>query len=221
MSRSVIIVAGGNGTRMKSSVPKQFLILKKKPLLFYTLKAFYDFDPLINIILVLPEKSIDLWKTLCTKHEINISHNIVHGGETRFQSVKNGLKSIPEQGIVAIHDGVRPFVSEQTIKNCFDGAKRNGNAIPVIGLIDSIRESINEKSISRNREKFSLVQTPQTFTASIIKKAYQQEYSAAFTDDASVLETTGSEIFLVEGNRENIKITTRFDFLVAKALLQS
>jgi len=221
MSRSVIIVAGGTGARMQTSVPKQFLILKKKPLLFYTLKAFFDFDPLIKITLVLPEKNVVLWSKLSKKYELNISHKVIFGGQTRFQSVKNGLDSISDEGIVAIHDGVRPFVSAQTIKNCFDGAQRNGNAIPVIGLIDSIREHEHEKSFSRNREKFTLVQTPQTFETALIKNAYKQEFSPLFTDDASVLEATGKEIFLVEGNRENIKITNKFDLLVAKAILQS
>lgn len=220
MSRSVIIVAGGSGTRMQTSVPKQFLILKKKPLLFYTLKAFYDFDPLIRIVLVLPEKNVALWKELNQKYKLTIPHETIHGGTTRFQSVKNGLDSISNEGFVAIHDGVRPFVSLQTIKNCFDGAQRNGNAIPVISLVDSIRESNQKKSFSRNRENYSLVQTPQTFETLLIKNAYKQEFSTLFTDDASVLESSGEDIFLVEGNKENIKITTQFDLLVAKAILQ-
>jgi 2-C-methyl-D-erythritol 4-phosphate cytidylyltransferase len=221
MSRSVIIVAGGSGTRMQTSVPKQFLILKKKPLLFYTLKAFYDFDPLIKIILVLPEKNVLLWNSLVKKYELNIPHRVIIGGDSRFHSVKNGLDSISNEGIVAIHDGVRPFVSKQTIKNCFEGAQKNGNAIPVIALIDSIREHQNNKSYSRNRDNFSLVQTPQTFDVDLIKNAYKQEYCNLFTDDASVVESFGKEIYLVEGNKENIKITTQFDLLVAKTVLQS
>ena len=220
MSRSVIIVAGGSGTRMQTSVPKQFLILKKKPLLYYTLKAFYDFDPLLKIILVLPEKNIAYWNKLKHNYKITIPHEIVCGGTTRFQSVKNGLASISDEGMVAIHDGVRPFVSAQTIKNCFDGANSNGNAIPAIGLVDSIREYDQKKSYSRNRENYTLVQTPQTFVTLHLKRAYDQEFSELFTDDASVLESAGEDIFLVEGNKENIKITTKFDLLVAKALLQ-
>jgi 2-C-methyl-D-erythritol 4-phosphate cytidylyltransferase len=220
MSRSVIIVAGGIGTRMQTSVPKQFLILKKKPLLYYSLKAFYDFDPLIKIILVLPEKNIAYWNKLKHNYKITIPHEIVCGGTTRFQSVKNGLANISDEGMVAIHDGVRPFVSAQTIKNCFDGANSNGNAIPVIGLVDSIREHVQKKSYSRNRENYTLVQTPQTFVTLHLKRAYEQEFSELFTDDASVLESAGEDIFLVEGNMENIKITTKFDLLFAKALLQ-
>lgn len=220
MSRTVIIVAGGSGTRMQTSVPKQFLILKKKPLLYYTLKAFYDFDPLLKIILVLPEKNIAYWNKLKHKYKITIPHEIVCGGTTRFNSVKNGLARISNEGMVAIHDGVRPFVSAQTIKNCFDGANSNGNAIPVISLVDSIRENDQKKSYSRNRENYTLVQTPQTFSALLLKKAYEQEFSELFTDDASVLESAGEDIFLVEGNKENIKITTKFDLLIAKALLQ-
>lgn len=221
MSRFVIIVAGGSGSRMKSTIPKQFLIIKKKPLLYYTLKAFFDFDNSIKIILVLPKNHLDTWKDLCNKYCIAIPHTIAEGGENRFDSVKSGLNQISGSGIVAIHDGVRPFVSVATIFNCFEGAKKEGNAIPVISLVDSIREIEENSSVSQNRDKYVLVQTPQTFKVELIKKAYQEPFSKLFTDDASVLESINIKINLVPGNQENIKITNPFDLLIAKTLLSN
>lgn len=220
MKKFALIVAGGSGQRMKSATPKQFMEINGKPLLMHTFNAFLKAGPDFEFILVLPENEIESWRLLCTKHTFNIKHSVVPGGKTRFHSVKNGLKTLSEDGIVFIHDGVRPLVSEQTIKNCYQTAVEKGNALPVIAPSESVREVLNGKNQAVNRNHYFLVQTPQTFRVSLIKKAYEQEYSDFFTDDASVLERTGASIQLVEGNRENIKITWPADVDVASALLQ-
>jgi 2-C-methyl-D-erythritol 4-phosphate cytidylyltransferase len=173
----------------------------------------------MQIMLVLPETQIDYWKTLCKKHAFAVLHNIVIGGQTRFNSVQNGLKMVQAPSLVAVHDGVRPLVSSSTIAHCFDAAEKYDAAIPVIDLIDSIRQVNEDESLSVDRTKYKLVQTPQVFDAELLKKAYEQEFSALFTDDASVVEALGTKIHLVEGNRENIKITTEIDLKMAETFL--
>jgi len=220
MNKTAIIVAGGKGERMNADIPKQFLQIKGKPILIHTLEAFMNFDASLQLILVLPAAQFEFWKTLCKKHALNIPHQIVAGGQTRFQSVKNGLDAVKVPAIVAIHDGVRPLVSKETISRCFDAAAKFGAAIPTMDSIESIRfvDASGSKSVDRNAYK--MVQTPQVFDAELLKKAYEQEFSVLFTDDASVVEAMGATVHLVDGNRENIKITTEFDLIVAERLLE-
>ena len=220
MKKFVIIVAGGSGRRMGSKIPKQFLELCGKPILVHTIQVFYDFDPECELILVLPEAQQEYWKELCLKHSFTLPHRIVSGGENRFNSVQNGLKLIDEEGIVFIHDGVRPLVSRQTIEKCYRLAQKNGNAIPVLPMNESLRKSEGKDSISVDRTLYFSVQTPQTFQINLIQIAYQQSFDTSFTDDASVAEKAGFPVFMVEGNRENIKITNPTDLIVAEAFLQ-
>jgi len=220
MTKTAIIVAGGKGERMNADVPKQFLEIQGKPILMHTLEAFINFDASLQLILVLPAAQIDFWETLCEAHDFNISHQIVAGGQTRFQSVKNGLDAVKAPAIVAIHDGVRPLVSKETISRCFDAAAKFGAAIPTMDSIESIRFVDANGNKSVDRTAYKMVQTPQVFDAELLKKAYEQEFSALFTDDASVVEAMGATVQLVDGNRENIKITTEFDLIVAERLLE-
>lgn len=219
MKKFALIVAGGSGVRMKGSVPKQFLEINSRPVLMHTFDAFLKYDNQIEFILVLPKTLIDYWKSLCVNYKFLINYKLATGGETRFHSVKNGLDLIEEKGIVFIHDGVRPLVSTKTIQDCYKIAEEKGNALPVIPINESIRYSDAEENKTVDRKKYFLVQTPQTFKTELIKKAYQQDYSDLFTDDASVLESFGHKINLVDGNRENIKITYPEDLVVAKSFL--
>jgi 2-C-methyl-D-erythritol 4-phosphate cytidylyltransferase len=220
MNKTAIIVAGGKGERMNADIPKQFLEIKGKPILIHTLEAFMNFDASLQLILVLPAAQFKFWETLCKKHALNIPHQIVAGGQTRFQSVKNGLDAVKVPAIVAIHDGVRPLVSKETISRCFDAAAKFGAAIPTMDSIESIRFVDANGSKSVDRTAYKMVQTPQVFDAELLKKAYEQEFSVLFTDDASVVEAMGVTVQLVDGNRENIKITTEFDLIVAERLLE-
>lgn len=216
---NVIIVAGGSGRRMDSDVPKQFLIINSKPLLYYTLNCFYTFDSSLNIILVLPEKLVDYWRDLCFEYDIQIPHRVALGGEQRFYSVKNGLQLIENNGLVAVHDGVRPLVSHITIKRTLDMARSFGAVIPVTDVVETLRFVDGDASRTVNRADYKLVQTPQVFRKDIIVKAYNQPFNTAFTDDASVVEAAGFPVVTTSGNRENIKITTPEDLKIAKALL--
>ncbi len=213
-------MAGGSGKRMNSSIPKQFEILQDKPILVHTFLTFFSYDPEIKFVLVLPENQFDHWLALCKKYNFKLKHDLVAGGKTRFYSVKNGLEKIPENAIVFIHDGVRPLVSIQTIENCYQTAMKKGNALPVIPVTESVRKKENGESTSVDRSKYFLVQTPQTFKSEKIKNAYTISIDNNFTDDASVLESTGETINLVNGNLENIKITYPQDLIVANALLK-
>ena len=217
MQKSVIIVAGGIGTRMNADIPKQFLELSGKPIVIRTIEKFYAFDNSIKIILVLPTQHILLWNKLIEKHNFNIPIQLANGGETRFDSVKNGLELI-KNGIVAIHDAVRPLVSSDTIKRAYETAFLKGNAIPTILINDSLRILDNSGNKPLDRTQVRIIQTPQCFDVALIKKAYLQAYDISFTDDASVLEKLGEKINLVEGNPENIKITHPIDMLIAEAL---
>ena len=221
MKKFVIIVAGGSGNRMGTEIPKQLLELCGKPILMHTIQVFHDFDPESRIILVLPEDQQQFWKELCMKHSFSIFHRVISGGKTRFHSVKNGLSQIDGEGIVFIHDGVRPLVSQETIEKCNQMAQKNGNAIPVLSVNESLRKQEGDQNISVDRSQYFSVQTPQTFRSDQILKAYEQDFDPAYTDDASVAEKAGFPIFMVEGNRENIKITTPIDLIVAGALLKN
>ena len=220
MTRQAIIVAGGRGTRMNNEVPKQFLPLCGKPIVMHTLETFYQFDSNIELILVLPEQLISYWQNLCVEHRFDIPHHTIAGGRERFYSVKNGLAFAKPNALIAIHDGVRPFVSKQTLERCFSEAELQGNAIPAMPLVDSIRQLKGSESQIVDRSELLAIQTPQVFQSQIITKAFEQPFSPTFTDDASVVESYGEKIHLVEGNVENIKITTPFDLLIGEALLQ-
>ena len=214
MKAYAIIVAGGKGLRMGGDVPKQFLPINGKPILMHTIEAFRKGLDGIEIILVLPADQHEYWQKLCQDYNFCSPELIAKGGETRFHSVKNGLAFLPddEDAVVGIHDGVRPFVSKETIQRCYATAAGGRAVVPVVPVVETIRQILpNGKSITRPRDEYRLVQTPQTFPLVMLKKAYEQSYSETFTDDASVVEAMGEEILMVEGNRENIKITTPSD----------
>lgn len=218
MKLYALIVAGGRGRRMGTDIPKQYLEIAGKPVLMHTIERFFTYDQSVEIIIVLPGDQLILWDELQRKYSFNIPHEIVKGGATRFFSVKNGLESIDSQGLVAIHDGVRPLVSIDTIKRCFETAEKLGNAIPVTSPADTLRIVTSDGNASVDRKLIKLIQTPQVFRNSLIKKAYQQDYLPEFTDDATVLEKMGERINFVEGNRENIKITHPEDLIIVQSL---
>ncbi len=216
---SVIIVAGGKGLRMGSEIPKQFLLLKSEPVIMHTIRVFYNWDNNCEIILVLPSSQQSYWQLLVKQYDFDIPIKITTGGKTRFESVKNGLlKSSGD--IVGIHDGVRPLVSERTIKKCFEISKSQGNAVPCVPIVDSLRVVKNGENQMVDRSKYFKVQTPQVFKRAMILKGFEQRFSEKFTDDASVVEKTGETIQLVEGNEENIKITRPFDLKIAEVFLE-
>lgn len=222
MKKYAIIVAGGSGTRMKSDIPKQFLQLNHKPVLWHTLRAFESVGD-ISVILVLPEAQIGYWKKLLVEIGETFRGRIVTGGETRFHSVKNGLLSIEdeENTLVAVHDGVRPLVSPELIRRSYESAEAHGSAITAVALKDSLRQINREGSTPADRESFRLVQTPQTFRIDWMQKAFNTEYLPHFTDCASVLEQAGYPVRLIEGDYKNIKITTPEDLMVAEAFLET
>jgi len=216
-----LIVAGGKGTRIKSRLPKQFLELNGKPILLHTLEAFFRYSEKIIMVLVLPEDDFEIWKELCEKHNFNKPIILQKGGETRFQSVKNGLDKIEVPGLVAIHDGVRPLVSEDIIGASFRLAAVHQSAVAAVRLKESIRMTDQDNTKAMDRSRFRLIQTPQTFDVALIKQAYQMKEDPSMTDDASVAEKSGHVISLFEGSYENIKITTPEDLIIAEALLNS
>ena len=267
MSDYAIIVAGGKGLRMGADLPKQFLPIGGRPVLMHTLEAFERAIPGITLVLVLPHDQQDFWRDLCRQHAFTLPHTIVDGGQTRFHSVLNGLKSLTDppptlparegvvtcdfgdlnskscdadacsehstpsltgragggsfsgaNSLVAVHDGVRPFVSVDVIRRCYEAAREHGAAIPVVPVVETVRQLNPPSSTTLDRSLLRLVQTPQVFRLDLLCRAYEQPYRDAFTDDASVVEALGHPITLVEGNRENIKITTPFDLTVAEAL---
>lgn len=215
-----VIVAGGSGTRMNSQVPKQFIPIHGLPILMHTIRVFFDYSPDISVIVVLAEKIHEQWFRLCAEYHFHIPVTLANGGKTRFQSVKNGLKEIGDEGLVAIHDGVRPLVDKAIIGASFQLAALHGCAIAAVRLKESIR--ITDKDLTRtvDRSKFRLIQTPQTFQVPVIKRAYEQTENPSFTDDASVVEKAGFKISLFEGSYRNIKITTSEDLIIAEALLK-
>ena len=220
MKRAIVIVAGGSGKRMGTDIPKQFLIVGGKPVLASTIERFHTYDAQMQIVLVLPENQITYWQTLCAEYQFNIKHTIAKGGETRFHSVKNGLAAVVDAEVVGVHDGVRPLVSVATVERCFDCAAKYGTAVPVMPAVESVRFiDADGSSHAVNRAQIRMVQTPQMFQYDILMNSYNQPYTDLFTDDASVVETAGHAITLIEGNKENIKLTTPDDLVYAKMLM--
>ena len=219
----VIIVAGGKGLRMGSDIPKQFLPIGGKPVLMRTIERFREYSGDLKIILVLPEAQQDYWQELCKKYNFQIEYQLANGGQTRFHSVQNGLALVPDdaEGVVGVHDGVRPFPAVEVIRDCYETARTTKAVIPVIPVVETVRHLEGEGSVTVPRGDYRLVQTPQTFDIQLLKAANRQPYNDGFTDDASVVESYGHAITLVEGNRENIKITTPYDIVVAEAILTS
>jgi 2-C-methyl-D-erythritol 4-phosphate cytidylyltransferase len=219
VEKITLIVAGGTGSRIKAGIPKQFLLLGGYPVLMHTLDAFFRYDQHMHIILALPEDQIPAWRILCQEYEFRVRHEIKAGGATRFHSVQKNLAEIPDNCLVAIHDGVRPLVSLITIDRCFREALIHGNAVPCVDIPETLRKIDEKGSLQVDRTTYRLIQTPQVFESGILKKAYLQEYRPDFTDDAGVVESLGYKIHLVEGNPENIKITYPKDLIVASSLL--
>ena len=214
-----VVVAGGSGSRMQAQVPKQFLPVGGLPVLMHTLLRFQAYDAHMPIVLVLPAAEIPTWQELCLQHDFKVKHNVVAGGKTRFQSVQNGLAALRsfEDGVVAVHDGVRPFVTQEIIRTAFETAHDKGTGVVTVPLKDSIRRVTGAASKAVNRNAYRLVQTPQCFRLPLLRRAYEQTESAQFTDDASVVEKFGHKIHLVEGAYQNIKLTTPEDMLLAEA----
>lgn len=225
MERFAILVAGGQGLRMGGDVPKQFLPLDGRPVLMHTIDRFREVFPDMHIIVVLPQGQHDYWHDLCRRHHLEGGFLTAPGGDTRFHSVLNGLNAIPadvSEGLVGVHDGVRPFVSRDTLRRCYEEAARSGTAVPVVPVVETLRHvSPDGESMTVPRGDYRLVQTPQVFSLSLLRRAYRQPYAPQFTDDASVVEALGERITLVEGNRENIKLTTPADLLLAKGIMEA
>ena len=217
----IIIVAGGKGLRMGSDIPKQFLPIGGKPVLMRTLERFREYSKDIQIILVLPEAQQAYWHQLCQEYHFDVEYTLANGGQTRFHSVQNGLAKVPDDaiGVVGVPDGVRPFPSIEVIRNCYTTAREKKAVIPVIPVVETVRHLEGEQSKTVPRDAYRLVQTPQTFDIQLLKAANRQPYNDGFTDDASVVEAFGYNITLVEGNRENIKITTPYDLKIAEVLI--
>lgn len=220
MKTYALILAGGKGLRMGADLPKQFLLLAGKPVLMHAMEAFHEAEPSTELILVLPLEHQAYWAKLCAEHAFDLKHQIATGGTVRFESVRNGLAFIQEESLVAVHDGVRPLVKPALIRKCFETAAVKGAVIPVFELTESIRRIEGDRSYAEDRSRYRSVQTPQTFRSDLLKSAYEQPFQDVFTDDASVVEAAGYEIALVEGHRENIKITTPQDLLLAEQLLK-
>ena len=216
MQRSTIIVAGGSGKRMGGPIPKQFMLAKGRPLLCWAIEAFHACDQAMPIIVVLPEAQIPIWKALCIGHGFLIEHQIVVGGEERFHSTRNGLSAVKGEGVVAVHDGVRPLVSKELIARCFAAGEEHGAAIPVVPVTSSIRQVDEKSSKAIDRSSLRAVQTPQCFRTDLLRKAFEQAYDPAFTDEATLVERMGVKVALVEGEESNIKVTTATDLKVVE-----
>lgn len=218
----VIIVAGGKGLRMGGDVPKQFVPVSGLPVLMRTMLRFREYSPQLNIILVLPKAQQDYWHGLCRQHQFVMDYQLADGGRTRFHSVQSGLALVPDdaEGVVGVHDGVRPFVSVDVISRCYEQARLSKAVVPVVPVVETIRQVEQDAQASHTvpRDSYRLVQTPQVFDIQLLKAANKQPYCDAFTDDASVVEAYGAKVTLVDGNRENIKLTTPFDLHVAEVL---
>lgn len=215
---AVIIVAGGVGQRMGSVLPKQFLLLNGLPIIINSIKPFIDFDPKIKVVIVLPSSHVNTWHTACKQYIFHVEHEVVVGGETRYQSVKNGLQAVNNSDLIAVHDSVRPLINNELIKNCFDLAIQKGNAIPCVEVSETVRETFLNGNKQLNRNNIKLIQTPQVFKTRILKKAYELPFSKEFTDDASIVEASGEKIYLLDGLKQNIKITTDIDLKIAECL---
>lgn len=221
MKYYAIIVAGGSGNRMQTETPKQFLLLNNLPVLMHTVKAFAQSDSQPKILIVLNQEQHNYWARLCEEFNFRVPHEVIAGGAERFDSVKNAINSIDEDCFVAIHDAVRPLVSKTLIDNCFKQAEELGNVIAAVQSSDSVRMLRADKTSALKRNEIYLVQTPQTFSLSILKEAYTQEFNSNFTDDANVVESIGYEINIIEGERNNIKITYPIDLELAELLLKN
>lgn len=224
MKKYLIVVAGGKGTRMGGDTPKQFQLLGDKPVIMVTLERLHAIDSTMQLVLVLPAEHIEWWKELCRKHSFAVPLLLAQGGATRFHSVQNGLSMVDdiEEALVGVHDGVRPFVSSRVLDDCFREAWIHGAAIPMIEVHDSMRHIVGVNGVTEvvPRDRYRLVQTPQVFKLSLLRRAYEQRFIESFTDDASVVEALGEQVAGVEGNRENIKLTTPFDLVIAKTLME-
>lgn len=224
MKKYLIVVAGGKGLRVGGEVPKQFQLIGGRPVLMVTLERLHAIDPSMQLILVLPAEHIELWMELCKEYEFTVPLLLAQGGATRFHSVQNGLAQVDdiEEALVGVHDGVRPFVSAKVVDDCFREAWIHGAAIPTIEVHDSLRHIVGGNGATEvvQRDRYRLVQTPQVFKLSLLRRAYEQRFIESFTDDASVAEASGIQVVSVDGNRENIKLTTPFDFMVAKTLME-
>ncbi len=221
MKKYAVIVAGGKGVRMGSAVPKQFLPLNGHPILYHTIKAFADAYADMQLVLVLPQDQLSYAQMVLQSFPERIDITIVAGGETRYHSVQNGLKVVDADSIVFVHDGVRPLATTELIHRCYEQAVDKGSAIPAIPVADSMRILEDEDSRPIDREQMRIIQTPQTFKAEVILPAFAQEYQTAFTDEATVVEAYGDNVYLVQGERSNIKVTTPEDMIVAEALLKA
>ena len=220
MKKIAIITAGGMGSRMGTNLPKQFLLLKGKPVLWYTFTAFLNAFEDIDFVFVVPADFIFAANELVNDLHISQQVTIVNGGATRFHSVKNGLATIKEPSIVFIHDGVRCLVSPDLIKRCFEQTMQKGSAIPAIASTDSVRIDMQDRNTSIDRSKVRMIQTPQTFRSDLILTAFKQEFQERFTDEATVVESLGTSVYLIEGDYQNIKITRRIDLLIAEKILE-
>ena len=222
MKRGVVIVAGGTGRRMESEIPKQYMELNGKPVILHTLEKFFQFDPDIKVVLVMANDHYKFWNEIPLSHEYGSRVEIVPGGKSRFDSVKNGLSLIEDGLVVGIHDAVRPLVSMETLERCYEAAAERGSGIPVIDMEESVR-MVKEQghSVRMDRSKLRRVQTPQVFKSELIKEAYRQPCDQEFTDDAAVYESLFETVRLVKGNRENIKITTPTDLQLASILIRT
>ena len=220
MKEYALIVAGGKGTRIKSATPKQFLEIGGLPILMHTINAFVNYSSAVSIILVLPSDDFSTWNSLVDKYKFQIPVHLQQGGDSRFQSVRNGLECIEGPGLVAIHDGVRPLVSQDIIGASFRLAAVHKSAVAAVRLKESIRMTDQDTTVAVDRSRFRLIQTPQTFDIDLIKQSYTIREEPNLTDDASVAERVGHKISLFEGSYENIKVTTQEDLVIAEALLQ-
>ena len=218
-TKSTIIVAGGSGKRLGGPVPKQFQSVKGRPLLMWTIDAFHRYDAAMPLIVVLPKEHFEIWRALCMGHRFFIEHQVVAGGEQRYHSVKAGLEKVEGDGLVAVHDGVRPLVSTELIGRCFDAAHQLGAAIPVVPVVPSVRETTADGSRALDRSRLLAVQTPQCFHADLLRKAFALPYDPAFTDEATIVERLGVKVDLVEGEENNIKVTTAMDMKLAEIAL--
>lgn len=230
MKKFILIVAGGKGLRMGGDLPKQFIPFEGKPVLMHTLEAFRRWDASARLVVVLPASDQAYWEMLCREIGSPAPHRLATGGETRFDSVRSGLTVVEEETreapeneeiLVGVHDGVRPFVPAEVVEACFQEAARSGAAVPVVPMIDSLREGDAERSRPVDRNRYFAVQTPQVFSLALLREAYRQPFSPQFTDDASVVEARGAKVKMVAGSRENIKLTTPFDLLLAEAMFRS
>ena len=218
--KAIIIVAGGKGTRMGVSLPKQFLVLGGKPILMHTIERFYGYDSNMKIVLVLPADQHDYWMELCVQYKFTTPVELAEGGETRFHSVKNGLSLITTEKWVGVHDGVRPFVSLDVLTDAYEQVQTVLAVVPTIDVYETLRRKQGESSVTVNRAEYQLVQTPQVFETALLKRAYDTEFDPHFTDDASVVEALGVPVVCISGNRENIKLTTPFDLKIGEALFE-